>query len=86
MYGKTHCGYCKMAKQLFRDENIDYREKDLDLIRVQMMNNDKFQVCFEFNTNLVHFKEYINGLVYTTRQTTVPQIFICGEFIGGKHF
>ena len=25
----------------------------------------------------------MNGLVYTTRQTTVPQIFICGKFIGG---
>uniref|UniRef100_A0A914Y206 Glutaredoxin n=1 Tax=Panagrolaimus superbus TaxID=310955 RepID=A0A914Y206_9BILA len=26
---------------------------------------------------------YINGLVYTTRQTSVPQIFICGKHVGG---
>ncbi|KAI6176528.1 Glutaredoxin domain-containing protein [Aphelenchoides bicaudatus] len=70
MYSKPHCGYCKLAKQLFRDESVDFREKDLELIKVQMMNEDKFQ-------------QYVNGLVYITRRTTVPQVFICGEFIGG---
>jgi len=26
---------------------------------------------------------YVNGLVYITRRTTVPQVFACGRFIGG---
>jgi len=68
MYSKPNCGYCKMAKQLFREENIKYEEKDLDLVKA--MKPDRFQ-------------DYLNGLVYITRITTVPQIFICGEFIGG---
>lgn len=68
MYSKPACGYCKMAKELFLQEGMRYAEKDLDLIRA--LNPDGFQ-------------EYINGLVYVTRQTTVPQIFICGKFIGG---
>lgn len=35
-----------MAKDIFRHEQIDFKEKDLDLVKVQMMNNEKFQVCF----------------------------------------
>jgi len=71
MYSKPHCGYCKMAKQIFRDEQIDYKEKDLELAKTLMA------------TEGGNFQEYINGLIYITRITTVPQIFICGEFIGG---
>ncbi|KAI6225343.1 Glutaredoxin domain-containing protein [Aphelenchoides fujianensis] len=68
MYSKPHCGYCKMAKGLFRDEGIEYMEKDLDLIKA---------------VNPEGFQDYLNGLVYVTRQTTVPQIFVCSKFIGG---
>lgn len=28
-------------------------------------------------------QSYVNGLIYVTKQTVVPQIFICGNFIGG---
>lgn len=43
---------------------------------------------FIFDTLIIIFwiKAYVNGLIYITRQTTVPQIFICGEFIGGIFF
>ncbi|KAI6214651.1 Glutaredoxin domain-containing protein [Aphelenchoides besseyi] len=68
MYSKPHCGYCKMAKHLLTEEGIEYHEKDLDLAKALNPNG---------------FQEYLNGLVYVTRQTTVPQIFICNKFIGG---
>uniref|UniRef100_A0AC34RIW3 Glutaredoxin domain-containing protein n=1 Tax=Panagrolaimus sp. JU765 TaxID=591449 RepID=A0AC34RIW3_9BILA len=68
MYTKPNCGYCKMAKQLLDQEKILFKENDLDLIAA---------------TNPEAYQPYINGLVYTTRQTTVPQIFVCGRFIGG---
>ncbi|VDL75818.1 unnamed protein product [Nippostrongylus brasiliensis] len=29
------------------------------------------------------YSPVVNGLVYMTRQTTMPQIFICGKFVGG---
>ncbi|KAE9554678.1 hypothetical protein FO519_002088 [Halicephalobus sp. NKZ332] len=68
MYTKPHCGYCKMAKNLLNEEKILFKERDLDLAEA---------------TNPEGYQAYVNGLVYTTRQTTVPQIFICGRFIGG---
>ncbi|KAH7724534.1 glutaredoxin family protein [Aphelenchoides avenae] len=68
MYTKPQCGYCKLAKSLLAEEQIRFREKDLDLISA--LNPEGYQ-------------EYLNGLVYITRQKTVPQIFICGKFVGG---
>ncbi|KAJ1363255.1 Glutaredoxin [Parelaphostrongylus tenuis] len=52
----------------------------------ELLNNEKIEEC---NTdelkeaNPQEYKPRINGLVYVTRQTTMPQIFICGKFIGG---
>uniref|UniRef100_A0A1I8A0A4 Glutaredoxin domain-containing protein n=1 Tax=Steinernema glaseri TaxID=37863 RepID=A0A1I8A0A4_9BILA len=68
MYSKKACGYCKMAKTLFAEEQIAFVEKDLDVVSRE--RPDEYQ-------------QYVNGLVYMTKQTTVPQIFICGKFIGG---
>uniref|UniRef100_A0A915Q2R1 Glutaredoxin domain-containing protein n=1 Tax=Setaria digitata TaxID=48799 RepID=A0A915Q2R1_9BILA len=62
------CPYCVQAKQLLDMEHIEYKENDLDAHQR------------EFPTN---HQSYINGLIYITKQTSVPQIFICGEFIGG---
>ncbi|KAK0403459.1 hypothetical protein QR680_016931 [Steinernema hermaphroditum] len=68
VYSKKACGYCKMAKTLLAEEKIEYTEKDLDVVHRE--RPDEYQ-------------QYVNGLVYMTKQTTVPQIFICGKFIGG---
>lgn len=32
MYTKPHCGYCKMAKTLLDQENILFKEHDLELL------------------------------------------------------
>uniref|UniRef100_A0A7E4VZ81 Glutaredoxin domain-containing protein n=1 Tax=Panagrellus redivivus TaxID=6233 RepID=A0A7E4VZ81_PANRE len=68
VYSKPNCGYCKMAKNLLNEEKVLFKEHDLDLVSA---------------TNPDGYQAYVNGLVYTTRITTVPQIFICGKFIGG---
>jgi len=57
-----------MAKHLLNEEKIRFKEIDLDLVNATQPGG---------------YQEYVNGLVYVTRQTTVPQIFICGRFIGG---
>lgn len=67
-----------MAKKLLDDERIVYKERDLG----HRLDTKGYQVYKFFR--LKYFQEYINGLVYVTRQTTVPQIFICGQFIGGE--
>ncbi|CAD5213599.1 unnamed protein product [Bursaphelenchus okinawaensis] len=68
MYTRPSCGYCKLAKEILLEENVLYREKDLNLHKTMHPEDGM---------------KYINGLIYHTRVTTVPQIFICGEFIGG---
>lgn len=69
MYTKASCGYCQRAKRLLDDERVVYVEKDLDA-----MNRTQPQQSYE---------QYVNGLVCLTKQTSVPQVFICGKFIGG---
>jgi len=69
MYTKKSCGYCKLAKDLLDGEKMRYVEKDLDSVR-------------DVEGPEGH-NAYVNGLVYTTRRTTVPQVFACGRFIGG---
>ncbi|TKR79923.1 hypothetical protein L596_014073 [Steinernema carpocapsae] len=68
MYSKKSCGYCKMAKTLLAEAKVDFVEKELDIVAKE--RPDEYQ-------------QYVNGLVYVTRSTTVPQIFICGKYIGG---
>uniref|UniRef100_A0A914CAM0 Glutaredoxin domain-containing protein n=1 Tax=Acrobeloides nanus TaxID=290746 RepID=A0A914CAM0_9BILA len=68
IYTKENCSYCKQAKELLNKDRLKFKEHDLD--SMALISPDKYQ-------------SYINGLVYLTRQTTVPQIFICGKFIGG---
>jgi hypothetical protein len=46
MYSKPHCGYCKLAKHLFREEGIDFKERDLNSTEKLMASEGKnFQVC-----------------------------------------
>ncbi|CAD5219057.1 unnamed protein product [Bursaphelenchus xylophilus] len=68
MYTRPTCGYCKLAKDILLEEQALYREKDLELMKAMYPETAQ---------------NYINGLVYQTRSTSVPQIFICGEYIGG---
>ncbi|VDM45990.1 unnamed protein product [Toxocara canis] len=68
VYTKTSCSFCRKAKALLAEEKIPYEEKDLDVF------NSRFPELYQ---------EYVNGLVYVTHQTSVPQVFICGHFIGG---
>lgn len=59
MYTKTSCTFCNRAKDLFADVKIGYKEVNLDSLKAEQP------------------KEYlgiVNGLVYTTRQTSVPQV------------
>ncbi|CAL2036357.1 CBN-GLRX-21 protein [Caenorhabditis brenneri] len=68
MYTKTSCTFCTKAKDLLSNVRVTYKEVNLDDLKANLP------------------KEYlgiVNGLVYTTRQTSVPQIFICGRFVGG---
>ncbi|CAB3402896.1 unnamed protein product [Caenorhabditis bovis] len=68
VYTKEHCEFCTRTKNLLADIKLPYKEINLDELKNKLP------------------KEYlgiVNGLVYTTRQTSVPQIFVCGKFIGG---
>lgn len=69
MFTKRRCGYCDLAKTTFDNEFINYREIDIDVVR----ERDGVDMCVRL----------VNELVTQTRQKTVPQIFICGKFIGG---
>ncbi|VDM08736.1 unnamed protein product [Wuchereria bancrofti] len=68
IFTMPRCPYCVRAKQLLDAERIEYKEKNLDV----------HQRCFPAN-----HQSYVNGLINITKQTSVPQIFICGDFIGG---
>uniref|UniRef100_A0A914V3Q9 Glutaredoxin domain-containing protein n=1 Tax=Plectus sambesii TaxID=2011161 RepID=A0A914V3Q9_9BILA len=68
VYSKPSCGFCTRAKSLLAEEHIDYYQVDLNAVEKQDPSG---------------FQSYVNGLVATTKQTSVPQIFICGQFIGG---
>ncbi|CAD6190451.1 unnamed protein product [Caenorhabditis auriculariae] len=69
MYTKTFCGFCTKAKNLLTDVKIPYKEVNLDTLKKELADQE--------------YTSRVNGLVYTTHQTTVPQIFICGKFVGG---
>ncbi|KAI1713467.1 glutaredoxin domain-containing protein [Ditylenchus destructor] len=70
MYTKSGCGYCTMAKDLLNKESLPFHEKNLVKIKANSPSEEAYQ-------------NYVNGLVYITRQSTVPQIFVCERFIGG---
>ncbi|CAD6197507.1 unnamed protein product [Caenorhabditis auriculariae] len=70
LYTKDNCGYCVQAKNDLYEAGIKYTEKNLDTIAA--VQEDKTVV-----------KEYLQSLIDLTRQKTVPQIFVCGKFIGG---
>ncbi|EFO93128.1 CRE-GLRX-22 protein [Caenorhabditis remanei] len=67
IYTKDGCGYCVKAKNELYEDGITYTEKNLHTVAKVIPNP----------------QEYINGLMDLTRQRTVPQIFICGKFVGG---
>uniref|UniRef100_A0A8R1DEN1 Glutaredoxin domain-containing protein n=1 Tax=Caenorhabditis japonica TaxID=281687 RepID=A0A8R1DEN1_CAEJA len=67
IYTKDGCGYCVKAKNELYEDKIHYTEKNLNTIAKVIPNPE----------------EYVRGLMDLTRQRTVPQIFICGKFVGG---
>ncbi|GMR42526.1 hypothetical protein PMAYCL1PPCAC_12721, partial [Pristionchus mayeri] len=68
VFTNTGCGFCTRAKNLLNEQKVEY--KDCDLAEVRRANPKEYQ-------------SFVNGLVFTSKMTSVPQIFICGEFIGG---
>lgn len=66
MYSSNTCPYCKKAKQLLKIEGISYTE-----IKIKMVGGQK--------TKDKNFKEMTSRAF---GQTTVPQIFIDGEYYG----
>uniref|UniRef100_A0A914CA44 Glutaredoxin domain-containing protein n=1 Tax=Acrobeloides nanus TaxID=290746 RepID=A0A914CA44_9BILA len=68
IYSKPRCGYCDLAKDLFSQEKLKFKEFDLNSIALKSPDT---------------YKNYINALIDITKLKTVPQIFICGKFIGG---
>uniref|UniRef100_A0A0N4ZVK3 Glutaredoxin domain-containing protein n=1 Tax=Parastrongyloides trichosuri TaxID=131310 RepID=A0A0N4ZVK3_PARTI len=62
------CGYCVKAKKHLFNESVDYVEKNLTQLKID--NPEKFG-------------GYSSTLMEMTKSRTVPQIFICGKFIGG---
>lgn len=81
VYSKPACGYCKLAKELLTKEQVLFREKDLELLKALHPENAQVR---DKSVSISHLQAYINGLMYKTRSQTVPQIFICGEYVGGK--
>ncbi|KHJ79535.1 glutaredoxin [Oesophagostomum dentatum] len=68
IYTKDGCSFCAKAKELLNQEKIEYKECNVDRIKEKTPEA---------------YNPRVNGLVYMTRQTTMPQIFICGKFVGG---
>uniref|UniRef100_A0A0K0DZ50 Glutaredoxin domain-containing protein n=1 Tax=Strongyloides stercoralis TaxID=6248 RepID=A0A0K0DZ50_STRER len=68
IYTTNGCGYCVKAKKNLYNEFIDYVEKNLTQLQIE---------------DPVKFPEYSGALMNMTKSRTVPQIFICGKFIGG---
>ncbi|CAJ0600486.1 unnamed protein product [Cylicocyclus nassatus] len=68
IYTKDGCGFCAKARELLNKEGIEYKDCNVD--RIKEDTPDAYQAR-------------VNGLVYMTHQTTMPQIFICGNFVGG---
>ncbi|VDK88620.1 unnamed protein product [Litomosoides sigmodontis] len=62
------CPYCVRAKLLLDSEGIEYKESNLNAHE------------HDFSTGR---QSYVNALINITKQTSLPQIFICGDFIGG---
>ncbi|VDM63812.1 unnamed protein product [Angiostrongylus costaricensis] len=59
IYTKDGCTFCTKAKELLNNEKMEYKE----------CNTDKLK-----ETNPEQYKGRVNGLVYMTRQTTMPQV------------
>ncbi|CAI5446565.1 unnamed protein product [Caenorhabditis angaria] len=59
MYTKSACNFCTKAKDLFKDVKVQYTEVNLDQLKIDQPKD---------------YLGIVNGLVYTTRQTSVPQI------------
>ncbi|KAK6739769.1 hypothetical protein RB195_008328 [Necator americanus] len=68
IYTKDGCSFCTRAKELLNKEKIEYKECNVDRLKEE---------------NPKEYKPRVNGLVYMTKQTTMPQVFICGRFVGG---
>ncbi|CAI5447151.1 unnamed protein product [Caenorhabditis angaria] len=67
MYTKDGCGYCVKAKNELFEDGFTYTEKNLNTLSKTHPN----------------IQAHLQGLIDLTKQRTVPQIFICGKFVGG---
>ncbi|CAI4222238.1 unnamed protein product [Auanema sp. JU1783] len=68
IFTKEECSFCSKSKSILKQENIPFTECTLDTFK---------------KDNPGEYQSFVNGLVFKTRQTTLPQIFICGRFVGG---
>ncbi|CAJ0580561.1 unnamed protein product, partial [Mesorhabditis spiculigera] len=68
IYTTSSCGYCTMAKDLFKEEGIDYFERDIEALH---------------KVSPAMATECVRGLQVITKRSTVPQIFICKDYVGG---
>ncbi|VDO71603.1 unnamed protein product [Heligmosomoides polygyrus] len=59
IYTKNGCSFCTKAKSLFEKEGIEYRESNVDRVKSDAPEQ---------------YKPRVNGLVYMTRHTTMPQV------------
>lgn len=66
-----------MAKTLLRDENIRYHEKDLELVKTQMMNAEKFQVRFPA-CSIRFFPSFFRAMSMVL--STTPELLPCHKF------
>ncbi|CAI4227733.1 unnamed protein product [Auanema sp. JU1783] len=68
VYTKDYCPYCVRAEKELNELDIKFVEKNL---------NEKAKA------DPANVEAYVKGLMDLTHQKTVPQIFVCGRFIGG---
>jgi glutaredoxin 3 len=68
IFSKTSCGYCDMAKELFKTIGASYQTVELDMSQ-SCPSND----CLSL----------VKALITRTGMRTVPQIFINGKIVGG---
>lgn len=59
MYSKPACSFCDKARKILTDSKVDVKEIDLNKLKTDQPKEAS---------------AIINGLVYTTRQTSVPQV------------
>lgn len=89
IFSKTTCPWCVKVKQLFKDLNEEFVTVELDKIGTSLYLNlilnqistTWFLIWFAFN--LDNGDDIKNYIIKQTNQTTVPNVFINGNHVGG---